>query len=640
MTTAVEEKLKPQLSVPFPNVPEFFKCSKTGLMIPKRKIANINYRAEILKDAEYDKSFQNDLMTASKESLLFWINTFCWTFHQFDVTGETGERHESKEAYHPFITWEIQDVLFERLIWHLANAKDILINKSRDMGASWMCTIFMHWLWLFRPDSQLLELSRTEPYVDQPGNLKALFQKHDLLNTFLPDWMKPPQCAVGQKFRTKMHLYNTLNGSCIDGESTTEHAASGDRRLVALLDEFAKVKHGRLMRSATRDAALVRIVNSTVSGPGTEYSKWKNDGTIIVFPLLWWDHPEKGLSRHVTQDPVTNAWKIRSPWYDAESKVRSPQEMAREIDANDLEAGSTFFTVTNIDKHIAIFGKSPKTRWDVDLARGVANDSIPMILKKKDLKKVTCKRAVNGRLKIWVNLVNGRLDQNFDYVIGFDLSKGQGASNSVGSVKCRQTGEKVAEWADANTPPYEMARVAMALAVWVGGRKKLPFLKWEMNGDPGFDFGRLVVKQFHYPYYYRDVKVGNIRDKKTKKYGWHNNAKSKGELLNAYDRALAHGGYINHSIKSLEEAKTYIYNDDGSIGPACLVEESSSAKKTHGDRTMADALTIEDKFYKMRTRAEASDSRGNMRTPAGRKAAWKKKHAKSTGWRSKFDFRG
>ncbi len=639
MLTEVEEKLKPSLSEPFPDIPEFWSCSKTGLMVPKRKIANLNYRTNILKDAEFDKGFQQDLMTASKESILFWVNSFVFTYHQFDVSGETGERYESEEAYHPFISWQIQDILFERLVWHLANAKDILINKSRDMGASWICTIFMHWLWLFRPDSQLLELSRTEPYVDQNGNLKALFQKHDLINTWLPDWMKPPQCAVGQKYRTKMHLYNVLNGSCIDGESTTEHAASGDRRLVALLDEFAKVKHGRLMRSATRDAALMRIVNSTVSGPGTEYSKWKNDGTIVVFPLMWWDHPDKGRGRHVVQDLVTNAYKIRSPWYDAEDLVRSPQEMAREIDANDLEAGSTFFTVMNIEKHIAIFGRSPKTQWDINLAKGVANDSIPIILKKKDQKKITCKRAVNGKLKIWVNLINGRLDQNFDYIIGFDLSKGQGASNSVGSIKCRQTGEKVGERCDANTPPYEMARVAMALALWVGGRKKLPFLKWEMNGDPGFDFGRLVVKQFHYPYYHRDVKVGNIRDKKTKKYGWHNNTKSKGELLNAYDRALAHGGYINHSIPALEEAKTYIYNGDGSIGPSCLVEESSAAKKTHGDRTMADALTIEDKYFKMRSRAETSDARGDMRTPAGRKAAWKKKRVKSTGWRSSFDFR-
>jgi len=639
MITAIEEKLKPQLSEPFPNVPEFFTCPKTGILIPKHETANINWRAEVLKDAEYDRGFQADLMTACKESLLLFVNLFVWTYHQFEVEGKTGERFESKEAYCPFISWEIQDILFERLEWHLTNARDILINKSRDMGASWMCAIFLHWLWLFRPNSQLLELSRTEPYVDQQGNKKALFQKHDIINDWLPDWMRPPQCGVNQKYRTKMHLYNILNGSCIDGESTTEHAASGDRRLVALLDEFAKVKHGRLMRSATRDAALMRIVNSTVAGPGTEYSKWKNDGTIIVFPLMWWDHPDKALGRHVTQDSVTNAWKIRSPWYDAESEVRSPQEMAREIDANDLETGSTFFTVSNIDKHIAIFGVQPKTLWDVDLARGVPSDNIPMILKKKDLKKITYKRTVNGKLKIWTNLIEGRPDQNLDYIIGFDLSKGQGASNSVGSIKCRQTGEKIGEWCDANTPPYEMARVAMALALWVGGRKKLPFLKWEMNGDPGYDFGKIVVKQFHYPYYYRDVKVGQIRDKKTKKYGWHSGRDAKGELLNAYDRALAHGGYINHSIPALEEAKTYIYNDDGSIGPACLVEESSSARKTHGDRTMADALTVEDKYYKMRSGKDVSESRNDMRTIAGRKEAWKKKRTKPKGWRSGFDFR-
>ena len=116
----VAEKLKPELATPFPNIPEFWKCNKTGLIVPKHELANINYRTEILRDAEYDKGFQNDLMAASRESLLFWINTFCWTFHQFDVAGDTGERHEAKAVHCPFISWEIQDILFERLIWHLA----------------------------------------------------------------------------------------------------------------------------------------------------------------------------------------------------------------------------------------------------------------------------------------------------------------------------------------------------------------------------------------------------------------------------------------------------------------------------------------------------------------------------------------
>jgi len=639
MLTEVEQQLRPKLSEPFPNIRPLWKCEFTGLEVPKLLDKNLDYRSKVLHAAEDDKGMQQDLMTACSESLLYWVNAFIWTFHQFDVNPDTGMRYVSDVVHQPFISWEIQDILFERLVWHLANAKDILINKSRDMGASWMCTIFLHWLWLFRPGSQLLELSRTEPYVDMAGNMKALFQKHDYINQWLPKWMLPPHCLHGQKNRTKMHLMNELNGSCIDGESTTEHAASGDRRLVALLDEFSKVRNGKLMRSATRDAALMRIVNSTVSGPGTEYSKWKNDGTIIVFPLMWWDHPDKGKTRYVEQVKATGGWKIRSKWYNEEEKSRSPAEMAREIDANDLEAGSTFFTVSNIEKHIALFGRPPKSCWDINFKTGVANDHIPVILKKKETGKVDIKRKVKGSLKIWVNLVNGRLDQHYDYVIGFDLSKGQGASNSVASIKNRQTGEKVGEWADANTPPYEMARIAMALCVWVGGRKGLPFIKWEMNGDPGFDFGKLIVKIFHYKYYYRDIKVGLIRDKKTKKYGWHSNSKSKWDLLNLYDRMLAHGGYINHSVLALEEAKSYIYFDDGSVGPACLVEESSAAKKTHGDRPIADALTLEDKPFKT-MKVKLSEKSRDMRTVAGRREALRqKRRKKAKSWQGSYDFR-
>ena len=48
----------------------------------------------------------------------------------------------------------------------------------------------------------------------------------------------------------------------------------------------------------------------------------------------------------------------------------------------------------------------------------------------------------------------------------------------------------------------EFISLTVAVALWVGGRRKLPFIKWEMNGDPGYDFGKITVKTFHYPYYY------------------------------------------------------------------------------------------------------------------------------------------
>ena len=258
--------IKPKLKEPFPNMPRYWECPKTGLLVPKREQENIEWREKLLREAENDTILQADLLAACKESLLYWINAFGWTYHQFDVDSVTGQRIESVSPHVPMITWERQDELFNKFEEHLKLGKDILIDKCRDMGASWCAVFFMHWLWLFHPKGpQLLELSRTEPYVDETGNMKALFQKHDKINEWLPEWMRPPDCLPGGKYRTKMHMLNILTGACIDGEATTEHAASGDRRLVALLDEFAKVKPGigAKMRSATRDVAYMRIVNST-----------------------------------------------------------------------------------------------------------------------------------------------------------------------------------------------------------------------------------------------------------------------------------------------------------------------------------------------------------------------------------------
>ena len=230
----VEESIKPKLKTPFPHIPELWTCSKTGLLVPKDPIKNIQYRADLLKRADDDIIMQEDLLAASSQSLLYWINTFVMTYHQFDVDPATGKRIEAINVHNPFVTWEVQDDLCNLFEQCLRLAEDILVNKSRDMGASWLCIAFIHWLWLFRDAAQLLEMSRTEDYVDKAGNMKALFQRHDYINQWLPDWMLPPSIHYREKNRSKMHMLNSYNGSCIDGESTTEHAASGDRRLVAL----------------------------------------------------------------------------------------------------------------------------------------------------------------------------------------------------------------------------------------------------------------------------------------------------------------------------------------------------------------------------------------------------------------------
>ncbi len=565
---------------------------------------------DLLNKAEKDKGMQKDLLAACAESILFFVNVFCMTFHQFDVDPISGKRFEAKHPHEPMITWPIQDDLILSFNDCVIKGEDILIDKARDMGASWCCVDFMDWLMLFRANAQLLEMSRNEDYVDKADNMKALFQKHDYLHSWYPEWMCPPECFLGQANRTHMHWHNPVMNTTLDGESTTKHAARGDRRLVALLDEFGAVQNGAAMRGASRDAALVRIVNST-SVPGSEYNIWRNDKTIKVFVMPFWEHPEKGAGRYV-QQTKTKKWEIRSPWFDREIKARGPKFTATEILREDTEPGLSFFTIENIENHAALYARPPKSRWDIKFKTFLGYEETSRAISQRQMSQLIIREKSDGPLRLWCDLIKGRPDQTKNYIFGVDTGRGQGASNSVISIKCKETGEKIGEWADANYPPYEFASIVVAIALWFGGPKphRLPFLKWEKNG-PGWDLGRILVKKYNYPHYYRHIPPGKIVDRKSKEYGHHTSRQSKEELLYLYDRVLAFGGYVNRSKEALDEARDYIHFPNGGVGPAKFRQESSSARKTHGDRVIADCLTLEDSevpVVKLQTKGPAVNS--------------------------------
>lgn len=638
--------VKPELKSPFPSGREYWTCPKTGLIVPKGFDDNMRYREDILHKAQYDTILQRDLLRACKDSVLYWINTFCYTKHEFEVDPVTGGRMPAPIPHWPLITWEIQDGLFDWFEDHFYHGESGLVDKSRDMGASWCGIAFIHWLWLFyREGTQLREMSRSEAYVDSPIT-KSLFYKHDYINTWLPEWMRPPGVMLkGRENRTSMRIHNALNGNTIAGESTTKHAMSADRCALLFLDEFSKVDNGDEIRTATYDAAQCRIVNSTVAGPGTAYSRWKNSGQIDVYSLMFWDHPDKGRGRFILQDEVTKTYRVSSPWLEHRKTECSDQEIAQECYAIDLEAGDMFFSLQEIEKHIALFTRPPVSKHNIILKEGIADEDISRRLQRRDTTSYSIKVAPNGKLQVWVQLIDGRPDQSFTYIFGIDTSKGQGASESVVSIKCKQTGEIIAKWRCNSTPPHEFSRVIVALALWVGGAnpQRIPFLKWEKNG-PGWDLGRLLVEIYNYPHYYCTKTIGTVVEKTTgkgalQKYGYHATREGKELLLRAYERALKGCKIINHDKEGLEQAKLYIYNQDGSVGPAELVGATAAEKKQHGDIVIADALTTED--------SEVSDPKQEeMKIPpnsfAGRKKVYmqKRRRAKqrSRGWRKAYDY--
>jgi hypothetical protein len=576
-------------------LPSVWTCPITGLVVPKDPDKNLAWRADLLTAADADRELQVDLFTACSQSELFFINAFCFTLRIFEP-GADGRPQQAENTHLPFVTWPIQDAHILRIAHGIDEGESLLTDKSRDMGATWdHLAVYVH-RFLFREDESHLMISRKEDAVDvldgPPKNYPfgsladpgTLFGKIDYILSRLPEWMLP------RMVRKKMHLVNLDTRTRIDGESSNATAGSSDRRTSIFLDEMAKMKEAEAIKRSTKDVTACRLVCSTPNGPGTTYSKWRMSGQIDVMVLPWWEHPEKGRDRYAKQDEL-GRWQIRSPFYDLECETRSPKEVAIELDMDHVGSGDTFFEAAIIEQHKKLHGRKAKRHQHITFRPKTTDEKVHEAIRKMDIKAIHYNGAA-GPWRIWCDLTKGRPDQTRTYTIGIDISKGQGASNSTMSVTCNETREKIAEFADANTPPYELARLAVAAAIWCGGRNRRPLVIWENNGDPGFDFGRQLVHIYHYPSIYFDRATGTVREKSGKRYGWRSNPEKKAAALGLLRRAYAHGRFLNHSLEALTECLTYISYDGGGIGPAELVEESESARKAHGDRVIADMLCL------------------------------------------------
>lgn len=518
--------------------------------------------------AASDEVFQLDLWRMCARDPLFWVNVFGWAY---DSRLPPGLRKG------PFILYEYQEEALLELVRAKgllpgAVAEDILGEKSRDMGLSWLCILADVWGWLFQEMASFLWVSRKENLVDKAEDPDCLFWKADFTLKNAPGWLRP------RHVRTRLHLFNLENGSTIDGESTTGDVARGGRRTSVLLDEFASVPEGEAVLSATADVTQCRVFNSTPKGTGNAFYTMR-ESSIKRLRFHWTLHPIKARGKWKDGE---GRW--HSPWYDAECKRRASKlEIAQELDIDYHASGSQFF--------------------DQDVLRQVQARDVRPAYKRGELKfkiydgKVDVIGFVEdprGRLLLWTHLGGGRSPlRNTDYVVGGDISAGSDASNSILTVMSVETGEKVAELATINVEPHELAAYAVALCKWFGGITGEAYLIWEANG-PGAIFGRAVVKLGWRRMYYRR-REESLRRKRSDQPGWYTLRESKNVLLGDYRAALADGSFIERNMEGVKEAKEYVYLPNGQPGfsRAQNVVDPSGAKKNHGDRVIANALCVQ-----------------------------------------------
>lgn len=212
----------------------------------------------------------------------------------------------------PFVLFKRQADLVEFLVACLEDQANGLIDKSRDMGATWICVGVSVWLWLFREGATVGWGSRKEELVDRLGDPKSIFEKIRQLVRGLPKFFWPAGFEM-DTHATFMKLVNPENGATIAGEAG-DNIGRGGRTLIYFKDESDHYQHPEAVEAALGDNTNVQIDISTPNGVGTIYDRKKDagkewikgqkfeQGVMRLFTMDWSDHPTKTKEWHARRE--------------------------------------------------------------------------------------------------------------------------------------------------------------------------------------------------------------------------------------------------------------------------------------------------------------------------------------------------
>lgn len=204
----------------------------------------------------------------------------------------------------PLIMFQRQYDMVDFLNALITDEQDGLIEKARDMGATWVACAYSVCLWLFRPGAAVGWGSRKEQLVDRAGDLSSIFEKMRVLIRGLPKEFLPKGFNPKAHF-AHMKIVNPENGASIIGEAG-DNIGRGGRTTIYFKDESAHYERPESVEAALGDNTRVQVDISSVNGIGNIFHQKREAGVewnggpahrdaTNVFIMDWQDHPGKTL---------------------------------------------------------------------------------------------------------------------------------------------------------------------------------------------------------------------------------------------------------------------------------------------------------------------------------------------------------
>lgn len=530
----------------------------------------VRLRTRFLSATATDAQAQADFRELFVKDFTMWLRLTGWTYAPREV-GADGREAPSARPTRPLVLWSCQEAAATEILEAIAGGRDVVVRKSRDMGASWLISAVAAWGWLFHGWQTLL-VSRVEDGVDRAGDPDSLCWKIDFLLEAQPPWLLPMPAADllrrGSDTRQHMMLRHPVTGATITGQASTAHVGRGGRRTVVLFDEFAAMDDAEAAWRSAADCTATRIAVSTPLGAGTHYASLVRQagatGDPRMVTLLYTDHPQKGHGAESRIDAdgritgTSGSTFVWTPWLQEQLARRDTVDMAQNVFATEVGSGANFFSPSVVTQ--ALEGTDIPRRCEV--VRGKFVDD------------------ANGRWQVWRDG-----EDSTEYAMFADPAYGTGSANAAICVMDMMTHEVVAEWQCPNTPPHDLAIVMVDVARTRFAGRRPPIIGWEVNGAGAamhHDFERLNWSEV-----YRQREVGTASEGRTSRVGWHSTRRTKRVLLSGLSRALSQGEVTVRSEATLREMLDYVIMSDGSIEAASVRDLSSGARESHGDRVIA-----------------------------------------------------
>lgn len=272
----------------------------TNATAPRRTLRSRGYQPLSLRDSIERRSSNLRTVLASPHlqvvmrlhlanDVVAFVNDWCWTYDPRRVPSDL-----------PFDLFPIQE---EYLLWRnerLEGKENGVVEKSRDMGVTWLNAVWHVWRWLFHPGHKGTFGSRKQELVDKLGDPDSIFEKIRFILRRLPKFLLPvgkdhrgrPEPYQEDKHATLLRIVNPENDSVLTGEAG-DNMGRGGRSTVYDADEFAFVERDQKVDAALSNNSDVIFYTSTPNGIDNVFYVKRHSGNTAVFTLHWTDHPEK-----------------------------------------------------------------------------------------------------------------------------------------------------------------------------------------------------------------------------------------------------------------------------------------------------------------------------------------------------------